>query len=89
MAIDCLHSWSIRPASYREAERETQVVSEPDAVPEPPTVTPALESVADRDEPDVMEDLKLSSESEFSDTAGTQSLPTDVVTTWSLLNRRG
>ena len=32
MAIDCPHSWSIRPASYRKAERETPGVSEPDAV---------------------------------------------------------
>ena len=47
-------------------------------VPEPPTVSPALESVAEGDEPDVMEDLKLSSESESSDTADSQSLLTDV-----------
>ena len=78
MAIACPHSWSIRPASYREAERETQGVSEPDAVPEPPTVPHAPESVAERDEPDVMEDLKLSSESESSDTADSHSLPTNV-----------
>ena len=78
MALDCPHSWSRRPASYREAEREIQGVSEPDAVPEPPTVPPAPESVAERDEPDVMEDLKLTSESESSDTADSQCLPTDV-----------
>ena len=48
------------------------------AVPEPPTVPPVPESVAERDEPDVMEDLKLSSESESSDIADSQYLPTDV-----------
>ena len=34
--------------------------------------------MAERDKSDVMEDLKLSSESESSDTADSQSLPTDV-----------
>ena len=58
-------------------ERGTPGVPEPDAAPEPLMVPHAPESVAGRDEPDVMEDLKLSSESESSDAADSQSLPTD------------
>lgn len=52
-------------------------IPKPDVTPEPLTVPHAPESVAGRDEPDVMEDLKLSSESESSDAADSQSLPTD------------
>ena len=88
MAIDCPHSWSIRPASYREAERETQGVSEPDAVPEPPTVPPVPESVAKRDEPELWKTLSLVQSRSLAIQRIHSLCLRMLMTTWSLLNRR-
>ena len=76
MTIDRSYSWSKRPTSYREAERETPEVLELVLVPRPPAASSYSESV-ERDEPEIMDDP--GSESESGQSADSQSLATDVI----------
>lgn len=79
MAIDCSYSWSRRPASQREAEREAPGAEEPVPTPGPPTAPPASEPV-ERDEPEIMDNpvSESESESESGQSADSQSSATDV-----------
>ena len=75
MAIDCSYSWSKRPASHREAEREALGDPGPVPAPAPSAASFASESV-ERDEPEIMDDP--GSESESGQSEDSQALSTEV-----------